>query len=99
MKKFIKRALIVGAFVYVLICGLLYFFQEKVLFFPEKLPKSYVYHFNQPFEENSIRINDSISLNTLLFKTAKPIKDCYFFCMATQAPCVLGEMWQKCTPN
>ena len=53
---------------YILVCGLLYFFQEKLIFFPEKLSKDHLFQFDQTFEEKNIRTNDGTILNGLLFK-------------------------------
>lgn len=53
---------------YVLICVGLYFFQEKLIFFPDKLDKNYKFSFNQPFEEVNIKAQGGKSLNGLLFK-------------------------------
>lgn len=52
--------------------GLLYAFQEKFLFFPEKLKNNFLFQFDQKFEEMNIRMKDGISLNALLFKTDHP---------------------------
>jgi len=52
---------------YILICVFLYFFQEKLIFFPEKLARDYSFHFKQPFEEIDIPTADGDSLNGLLF--------------------------------
>jgi pimeloyl-ACP methyl ester carboxylesterase len=52
----------------VIIGGLLFVFQEKMIFFPQKLDKEYQFNFNQKFEEINIKINDGVSLNGLLFK-------------------------------
>jgi pimeloyl-ACP methyl ester carboxylesterase len=54
---------------YVLICMGLYFFQEKLLFFPDRLDKTYKYSFARPFEELFIKTKDGNLLNALLFKT------------------------------
>ena len=54
---------------YVLICVGLYFFQEKLLFFPDKLNKNHKYSFARPFEELFIKTKDRNLLNALLFKT------------------------------
>jgi alpha-beta hydrolase superfamily lysophospholipase len=43
-------------------------FQEKLIFFPQKLDKNYQFSFDQKFEEINIRTIDGISLNGLLFK-------------------------------
>jgi alpha-beta hydrolase superfamily lysophospholipase len=48
----------------------LYFFQEKLIFFPDKLSNNYTFHFNQPFEEITIKTEDGIRLNGLLFPAA-----------------------------
>jgi alpha-beta hydrolase superfamily lysophospholipase len=57
---------------YLFTCGLLYFFQEKLIFFPQKLDKNTVFQFNQKFEEKSIKAADRTLLSGLLFKTEKP---------------------------
>lgn len=57
---------------YVLLCGLLYFLQEKLIFFPQKLGADYRFTFPHPFEEVSIQTNDNEMLHGLLFKTEKP---------------------------
>lgn len=52
-----------------LLCVILYFIQEKLIFFPEKLDKDFRFSFDQPFEEISIKSTGSVLLNGLLFKT------------------------------
>ena len=54
---------------YTLVCGLLFFFQEKLIFFPEKLDKNYKFTFNHIFEEINIKTKDQKLLNGLLFKS------------------------------
>lgn len=54
--------------IYILLCGTLYFFQEKIIFFPQKLEKTYPFDFEQPFEEMNIKTKDDKWLNGLLFK-------------------------------
>lgn len=53
---------------FIIISGLLFVFQEKLIFFPQKLDKNYQFSFDQKFEEINIRTIDGISLNGLLFK-------------------------------
>jgi alpha-beta hydrolase superfamily lysophospholipase len=53
--------------IYILVCGLLYFFQEKLIFFPQKLRKEYQFQFDGKFEEKNIKTKDGIILNGLLF--------------------------------
>jgi alpha-beta hydrolase superfamily lysophospholipase len=57
---------------FVAICVLLYFMQEKLIFFPEKLSKDFKFRFNQEFEEVNIATDDNIVLNALLFKCEQP---------------------------
>jgi len=68
MKKILKRTLIGLLIVYILICVLLYFFQEKLIFYAVKLNKDYKFSFNQKFEEINIKTRDGKLLNGLLFK-------------------------------
>lgn len=53
---------------YLLLCLLLYFQQEKLIFFPRKLPKDYVFRFDEAFEERFIQAPDGVMLHGLLFK-------------------------------
>lgn len=69
MKKKLIPFLITLASLYLLICILLYAFQEKLLFFPQKLPADYVFSFSHPFEEGDFPTADGTSLNTVLFKS------------------------------
>lgn len=68
MKKGFLRILRFLLILYVIVCVFLYFFQEKLIFFPEKLDKNYTFRFNQPFEELHIKTSDQKSLSGLLFK-------------------------------
>jgi len=69
MKKILLRITSLILIAYVAICALLFFFQEKLLFFPEKLGKDFQFRFNQPFEEITIKTSDHVLLNGLLFKS------------------------------
>lgn len=53
----------------ILIFGILFFFQEKMIFFPEKLRKDFKFRFNQKFEELYIKNNDDKLLHGILFKS------------------------------
>ncbi len=68
MYKTILGIAITLAVLYVSLCGLLYFLQEKLIFFPEKLSQEYRFEFNQMFEELDIRTADGVVLNGILFK-------------------------------
>jgi len=68
IKRLIKIAVcILGVFV--LLYGLLFFFQEKLVFHPQKLDKNYQFKFEQDFEEINIKSKDGKVLNGLLFKS------------------------------
>ena len=54
--------------VYIIICISLFFFQEKILFYPDKLAKNYQFHFDQPFQELNITTSDKKILSGILFK-------------------------------
>jgi pimeloyl-ACP methyl ester carboxylesterase len=56
---------------YVLLCVLLYFIQEKLIFFPERLSGDFIFPFNQPFEELSMETKDGKRLHSLLFTSEK----------------------------
>src|SRR6187402_597718 len=68
MKTFLITSFTVIPVLYILVCGLLYFFQEKIIFHPQKLNKEYVFQFDQKFEEKNIKTEDGIILNGLLFR-------------------------------
>jgi len=71
IKRLIKIIIcILGVFV--LIFGLLFFFQEKLIFHPEKLDKNYQFKYEQDFEEINIKAQDGKVLNGLLFKSENP---------------------------
>lgn len=50
----------------------LYFNQEKFFFHPKTLASDYSYTFDTRFEEYNIKVDDSNTLNTLLFKSKAP---------------------------
>ena len=68
MKKGLLRILKIIIGIYIVLCGLLYFYQEKLIFFPQKLDKNYQFQFGQKFEELNIKTTDGKILNGLLFK-------------------------------
>jgi alpha-beta hydrolase superfamily lysophospholipase len=69
MKKFLKKSLILLASIYVVICTLVYLFQERLIFVPTKLSKTHQFNFDQNFEERTIIAKDGIALNSILFKS------------------------------
>ncbi len=74
LKKILFRFIGILFVLYILLCGLLYFFQERLIFFPSKLEKSYVFNFDIPFQEITIPTNDSINLHGVLFHAKKSDK-------------------------
>ncbi len=58
----------VCAFIYVLILVLLYFFQEKLIFHPSKIPTDYQFNFLPKPEELTFKMQDNTLLNGILMK-------------------------------
>ena len=69
MKKILIRTLKLLILFYLIICIVLYFFQEKVIFAPEKLDKNFKFTFIGNFQELNIKTEDQKILNGILFKT------------------------------
>lgn len=55
-----------------MITAFLYFFQEKLLFFPTELEQDYQFQFNYNFEELNIETDDGAKLNAIHFKVKNP---------------------------
>ena len=72
MKKSVLGFLKIILVVYIVFIVVLYFIQERLIFFPEKLDKAYKFDFGQDFEELSFKMEDGILLNGLLFKADTP---------------------------
>jgi len=75
MKKFKRVLLIILKILvglYALVCILFFFFQEKLIFIPEKLSEDYEFNFNKDFEEINIEVEEEIVLNGILFKSQEP---------------------------
>lgn len=71
IKRIFIRLLLIVIVSYLVLCLVLYFFQEKIIFFPEKLDKGHVFSFDQSFEEYHIKFEHD-SLSGLLFKADHP---------------------------
>jgi pimeloyl-ACP methyl ester carboxylesterase len=65
----ITLILVIGS--YLLICGLIYFKQERLIFFPETLAADFRFSFPAPFEEVTWQV-DGASLHALHFKAEQP---------------------------
>ena len=70
MRK-VKRLLVlvfVLVNIYALLCGVIYFFQENLIFHPSVFPQDYVYQFDHEFEEIFLTSPDNAKLNGVHFK-------------------------------
>lgn len=70
--KILYSFLAIIALLYFALCTVLYFYQEHLIFYPQKLAKNYPFNFKQPFEELTITTADKTQLNGLLFTTPNP---------------------------
>ena len=57
---------------FILITSGIFFFQEKLIFFPEKLKPNYQFDFTHDFEEVNYRVSDGVTINALHFKSKEP---------------------------
>ena len=69
MQRLKKLAKFLGV-LYILSTLMLYFFQEKLIFLPSKLPQDYEYSFALPHEEFNLKTKDGAVLNGLHFKNS-----------------------------
>ena len=67
-----KKTVIFLIALYVLILLGFYFFQENIIFRPEKTSKNYEYTFDKDFEEINLEISPDAFLNAVHFKVSKP---------------------------
>lgn len=58
----------IGVIFYILVVIGLYFFQENIIFRPERLAKNFSYSFSTKFEEIHLKTNDNSIINGLHFK-------------------------------
>lgn len=68
LKKILIRFIITLGIVYLAACTYLFFAQESIIFFPEKLEKNFTFAYPDKFEELNIKTADGSMLNGLLFK-------------------------------
>lgn len=54
MKAILLKAWVIIVCLYIVVCVLLYFFQEKIIFHPTKLDKDYKFSFDHPPEEINV---------------------------------------------
>ncbi|KFF11560.1 hydrolase [Chryseobacterium soli] len=72
MKKMILGIIAFLLIAYAFICVAVYFYQEQIIFYPEKLSENYSYDFGGNFEEISIYTKDKKKINSVLFKVENP---------------------------
>lgn len=68
--KILLIVLGVALALYIALCGVLYFKQESLLFFPQRLPADYRFRFPGTFEERWVAAPDGTRLHGLLFRAA-----------------------------
>ena len=68
IKKELLSALGFFIAIYAIICWHLYMSQEGMIFFPQKLNKSYKFNFDQNFDEIKVKMKDGITIDGILFK-------------------------------
>lgn len=79
LKRRIKQVAILLVGTYIMIGTAIYYFQEKLLFFPTPLPQEFTYQFNYPFEELFFKPEKNVSINALHFKVDHPKGVIYYF--------------------
>jgi len=67
LKKFLLKILFIFIGIYVAICALVYFNQEKIIFHPSKTAKEFQYSYNNKFDEIFLKTKDGIELHALYF--------------------------------
>jgi len=72
MKRILLRIIAFFLLAYVILCIIVFFYQEKIIFHPEKLPGNYSFNFKSNFEEVTINTKDKKRLNSVLFKSQNP---------------------------
>lgn len=84
MKKVLISLVIILVAIYLLVCLILYIWQEKILFLPEPLPANYTYKFNSKWvashETFSLPTHDKKQLSLVWFKVAGKSKGVILYC-------------------
>jgi pimeloyl-ACP methyl ester carboxylesterase len=79
MKFLLLSFLAVVLVLYVVGCSVLYFKQEALLFYPQKLPAQYQFEFPGEYAEYPITAADGTRLSGLLFRAPTPAKGLVFY--------------------
>jgi pimeloyl-ACP methyl ester carboxylesterase len=72
LKRRLKKLFLIVIGLYVMIGSALYFFQEKLMFFPTTLEQDFKYQFDYPFEELFLKPETDVTINAIHFKTENP---------------------------
>lgn len=59
-------------FLYLLVCTLLYIFQEKVIFYPQSVAKDFRFDYYPGSVERFVEVKDGTEIHSLLFTTEDP---------------------------
>jgi len=78
MKNMLWTLGVVAGF-YLSLCAVAYLFQEKLIFFPEKLSRDYQFRFSTAFKEWQVKTSDGITLHGLLFAASGKSKGLIFY--------------------
>src|SRR4051812_42382799 len=71
LRRLAKTAFVAGGIFYGAICAVLYFYQEKLLFFPQVLPPEYVFNFRGIVSEIMLPVRGA-KVDALLFRASHP---------------------------
>lgn len=58
---------------YLVLLGIVYFVQEKLIFKPEKLKQNFLYKYDMPFKELFFDVEEGVRINGLHFSVPKPL--------------------------
>lgn len=72
VKQKLKKGVLFLLGIYIMVGSLLYFLQEKMMFFPTVLEQDYAYQFSQPFEELFLKTDEEATINAIHFKVENP---------------------------
>ena len=79
----IKRKLLSVTFIifgmYLALCVLVYFAQEKIIFHPQVLDNTYNFESTVVFEEINLPVDKDVAINFLVFKSPTPSKGLIFY--------------------
>ena len=67
MAAIILRMVVTGVVLYTVVLALMFFLQERLIFFPSKLPQSHVFKFRAAFTEHFVDVGDA-NINILAFE-------------------------------